>query len=141
MDIKHHTSETEKVIDRDERWDTTIGSYDVIVTQEQDHGCRISVYRSGAGRNLMRLGILNFSPNTVADLDAFAVEAESLIQGIAAMLREIGKNDLRSELERTNERLMAEMREQRERFHSAPSKKKEIAKRAQKKTGAKERTP
>lgn len=93
-----HVSEETHRVERRERCSAVIGGYLVCFSYDEQTGSRISV--SPKDYTSSRLGILEFSPKSVSDLETLADAAGPLLRELAAQLRAIGKEDLRSSFDR-----------------------------------------
>jgi hypothetical protein len=89
--LKHTVRKQSKRINRQDYWSDTIEGYDVVISQETDGPIRIFV-------DGYSIGVSSFElyPKNVVGLETLAGDAERLFHGIAAALRGIGKDDLRS---------------------------------------------
>lgn len=73
--------------------------YKVFVTTDGD-GAMVTLWRSAGATGENTIGIMSFSPDSVAAIEQFAEVANQIFSGIAFGLREHGLDDLRGTLER-----------------------------------------
>lgn len=96
----HEVRDQEITIEKCETWATAVGEYEVVVQRDRS-GTEMSIYRNGTAGKAFPLGILKCHPESVDAIEHFAEVATPLFTAIAAALRELGQDDLRSEFRKS----------------------------------------
>lgn len=108
-EFKHEVREEKQIIERSEQYSAEIEGYQVLFIEDENHGSRLSIYPLDS-RVFPRAGIIECRPEHVEDMEKLADKLPSLLKAVAEHLRSLGKDDLRSRLEREHEELMASLK-------------------------------
>ena len=109
--LNHKINEHRERVTRSQEWSGQIEGYDVFVSEDSLGYVSISVAPTSWNDGGARIGIFRTCPESVAELEAFAGNAERVLRGIATELRAIGKDDLRPRHEQEFERNLAKHRQ------------------------------
>lgn len=92
--FKHEHREESTIIEATDSYRAEIGDYTVML-RTSDHVAKLSINPTN-WQDDSRLAYFDLQPKSVAEIEQFATDAPELFRAIAAALRELGMEDLRS---------------------------------------------
>lgn len=109
MSLTKRVREEQQLISRSESHSGRYEDYEFTLHMSENRRF-ISVLRFN-DHSYLRLGIIEFTPKSVSDIEAFAEKASDLFRTIAKELREAGFDDLRDEWDKRHDEIEASMLE------------------------------
>jgi hypothetical protein len=95
--FKHEVSESTEVIKKRNTYTATVEGYIVILSRDDNGLTRVSI--GPKEWHSTRMGLIEMWPKSVADIEILAAAVPGLFKAIAAGLREVGLDDLRSDVD------------------------------------------
>lgn len=92
--FKHEHREESTIIEAADSYRAEIGDYTVMLRMG-DHVAKLSIHPTN-WQDDSRLAYFDLQPKSVAEIEQFASDGPELFRAIAAALRELGMEDLRS---------------------------------------------
>lgn len=103
LEFRQEIREERESVKREEWLSADVGSYRVLIIIDDAGHTRVTI--TPKDWDYLRMGILDFHPRNVSDIEKFAEDARELLISVADGLRKAGKIDLRSRWERIHDGL------------------------------------
>lgn len=100
--FKHERKESESIVKARDEYSAVICDHDVFVSVDDDGTTSVSIAPNN-WQDGLRLPMLKFHPKNVAELERLADVGPDLFRKVAAELRAIGKEDLRSKWDKMSD--------------------------------------